>query len=83
MTFVEVYRPEIRGDDKESSSVPRWRAFDRKALLEDPQLNLDLRWSVEDRAVTRSGRLAEISQMIIDDLQRAVGHIAEASAIDD
>ena len=81
--FVEVYRPEIRGDRKESSSVPRWRAFDRKALLEDPQLNLDLRWSVEDRAVTRSGRLAEISQMIIDDLQRAVGHIAEASAIDD
>ena len=84
--FVRLYRP---GDfagrhaaKKKNGRSPRWRAFDKNKILATDGCSLDLMRhsdTMDERPVGLA-RLDEISQLISEDLMRALGHIVAVSS---
>ena len=78
--FVRLYSQNSRRHDSDSQQNGRWRLFDQRQVLESPNCSLDLKWrtSAGDERHTHS-RLDEISQLIAEDLQRALEHVSRAA----
>lgn len=80
--FVKLYRSgrlsERQHEETKNGAIPRWRAFATKDILSTEQCSLDLLRETEVVASRKSGlvRLDEISQLVADDLTRALAQIA-------
>ena len=79
--FVTCFTPGAVKDRQEIPGVWRWRNVDRNSILAEPQCSLDINWHVEDEvAVGGVDRLDEISQLIANDLKRALRHVSRAAS---
>lgn len=75
--FVDLYRPGDRAGRSAGDGHPRWRAFDRVAVIADEDARLDLSWSGAgpSEAPNSLSRLDELSDLIAEDLETALMHI--------
>ena len=82
--FVELYRSRetVQGDGAFGSETSRrWREFGTEAIFCSEECSLDIEWQ-EDIVVTESTsieRLGELSQLIAEDLRRALEHVQTAA----
>lgn len=78
--FVKLYGRGSRRGTAEAHESDRWRLFDQREVLKSPNCNLDLKWDTSTGIVENPpSRLDEISQLIAEDLQRALGHVSRAA----
>ena len=85
--FVELYGN--RGDGIRESplnsvgKLERWRRFDTDAILASEDCRFDLIWEREGRPleVPSVARLDEMSQLIMDDLRRALTHVSRVASV--
>jgi type I restriction enzyme M protein len=78
--FVNQYGSNSQLDRSEAQQSVRWRLFDQREVLMSPNCSLDLRWHPSADSEERPpSRLEEISQLIAEDLQRALEHISRAA----
>jgi type I restriction enzyme M protein len=73
--FVALYRSGFASTNGgHGESEDRFRVFDVKPILETPECRLDLAWETSTAPARTPGlaRLNEISQLVTDDLQRAL-----------
>ena len=82
--FVELYRSrQTMMDDEsfEAETSPRWRRFDRGVILGSEECSLDIEWQSGAVLPSRTGieRLEELSQLIAEDLGRALKHVQAAT----
>lgn len=75
--FVELYHPGDRDSRHVDISAPRWKAFDRSAIVASGEARLDLTWTEPAPQALQSSlsRLDELSNLIADDLEQALSHI--------
>lgn len=75
--FMEAYHPGDRSQRSSAALRPRWRSFDKAAILAGNDARLDVSWSDDQTAapVQSLSQLDELSGLIADDLERALSHI--------
>jgi type I restriction enzyme M protein len=85
--FVELYAESGAGSAGSPLGADgrpeRWRRFDTSEILESEDCRFDLVWERELRSpgVPSVARLDEMSRLIIDDLQRALTHMAQVANV--
>lgn len=75
--FVDCYRAGDRAARPAERNHARWRAFERASILAQDDARLDLSWSETGAQEPPSSlsRLDELSDLIAEDLERALSHI--------
>jgi type I restriction enzyme M protein len=75
--FVERYRPVDRSSRQIDARDARWQTFDRHSILAGEDARMDFTWTEPASQPTRSSlsRLDELSNLIAEDLERALSHI--------
>jgi type I restriction enzyme M protein len=79
--FVARYRPVDRSSRQIDISDARWQAFDHRSILAGQDARMDFTWAEPAEQPTRNSlsRLDELSNLIAEDLERALSHIRRGS----
>jgi type I restriction enzyme M protein len=79
LEFVELYQAGQPEKRQERDSVIRWRSFSQKSILASPDCSWHMTWSASPEvSIPPMQRLGEISQLIEEDLLRALESIRNA-----
>ncbi|RWX74856.1 SAM-dependent DNA methyltransferase [Neorhizobium lilium] len=75
--FVQLFKAQDRAGRAIGADEPRWRPFDRAAILGTEDARLDLTWgeTIPPAAPSNLSRLDELSNLIAGDLRLALSHI--------
>lgn len=85
--FTAVFRPDDRSKRASTKENPRWRAFSQEELLRSDAHSLDLSWPIAEQGPAPGlspgmDRMDQLAREIIDELDQAMRHIANASPPD-